>query len=175
MAKYRTIVVDPPWLERGAGKIKRGADRHYSLLHDSDMAYVIRNAPVWCPDVDCHLWLWVTNNHLFAGLQLMAELEFVYKTNLCWVKDRIGLGQYLRGQHELCLLGTRGGAMLPETRDIPSVLHAPRREHSRKPDEFFAVVERVSPAPRLDMFARRNRLGWDTWGDECFEHVGMLV
>jgi N6-adenosine-specific RNA methylase IME4 len=169
--KYRTIVADPPWMERGGGKIKRGADRHYSLLFGSDMAYVITGADMWQPADDCHLWLWATNNHLPDAIALVGELGFRYVTNLCWVKDRIGLGRYLRGMHELCLFGVRGETCLPKTILLPSVLHAKRREHSRKPDEFFALVERTSPGPYLEMFARRARLGWDTWGNECLEHV----
>jgi len=173
--KYRTIVADPPWAERGAGRIKRGADRHYPLIGDSAIGYVMRTSPLWQPDDDCHLWLWVTNNHLRGGLDVMAELGFRYVTNLVWVKDRIGLGQYMRGQHELCLFGVKGSAMLPDVCDVPTVLYAARREHSCKPDEFFDVVERVSPGPYLEMFARRQRLGWDTWGNECRCDVELVT
>jgi N6-adenosine-specific RNA methylase IME4 len=116
----------------------------------------------------------VTNNHLRGGLELLAELSFRYITNLVWVKDRIGLGQYLRGQHELCLLGVRGEAMLPDPRNVPSVVHAVRGEHSAKPAEAFAAIERVSPAPRLEMFARGSREGWDVWGNECRCDVEMV-
>jgi len=164
---YRCIVADPPWAERGAGQCKRGADRHYPLLADSDMGYVMRESGVWEPDDDCHLWIWATNNHLRGGLDLLAELGFRYITNLVWVKDRIGLGQYLRGQHELCLLGVRGEAMVPEKRDVPSVVFAPRGQHSAKPADAFAAIERVSPGPRLEMFARSARGGWTVWGNEA--------
>ena len=164
---YKTIVADPPWAETGGGKIKRGADKHYSVIKDKDMAAVLLAAPCWRPAADCHLWLWVTNNRLPIGLEIMAALGFRYVTNLVWVKDRIGIGQYLRGQHELCLFGVRGQTMMPPRRDVPSVLHAPRTVHSRKPAKAFEVFERVSSGtPRLEMFARTERHGWDVWGNE---------
>jgi N6-adenosine-specific RNA methylase IME4 len=165
--EYKTIVADPPWAETGGGKICRGAQKHYKVVKDSEMLGVIRSAPCWTPAADCHLWLWVTNNRLPLGLDIMAKLGFRYITNLVWVKDRFGIGQYLRGQHELCLLGVRGKAMMPPIRNVPSVLSAKRGEHSTKPSEAFAVFDRVSPtSPRLEMFARQNRSGWTTWGDE---------
>lgn len=172
MIQYRCIVADPPWAERGGGKIKRGADRHYALLDTPEIARVMLRAPCWRPDqTGCHLWLWVTNNFLPAGLAVMDALGFRYITNLAWVKTRlgnvqIGLGQYLRGAHELCLLGVRGETMLPAVRDVPSVVFDERTEHSRKPDSVFAAIERVSPGPRLEMFARAPRSGWDVWGNE---------
>ena len=127
----------------------------------------MRNAPCWTPAADCHLWLWVTNNRLPLGLDIVTQLGFRYLTNLVWVKDRFGIGQYLRGQHELCLLGVRGQAMLPPIRNVPSIIHAKRTEHSAKPAEAFDVFNRVSPNhPRLEMFARQPREGWTVWGNE---------
>ena len=167
LSGFKTIVADPPWHEVGGGKIKRGADKHYSVIKDKDMAGVMLNAPCWRPATDCHLWLWVTNNRLPLGLEIMAVLGFRYITNLVWVKDKIGIGQYLRGQHELCLLGVRGLTMMPPRRDVPSVLIAPRTIHSRKPAKAFEVFERVSSGtPRLEMFARTERSGWESWGNE---------
>lgn len=165
---FKVIAADPPWAETGGGKICRGAQRHYSVVKDKDMIEVIRNAPVWNPADDCHLWLWVTNNRLPLGLDIMVKLGFRYVTNLVWVKDRFGIGQYLRGQHELCLFGVRGKTMLPPVRNVPSVIIAPRGEHSAKPDAAYAAIERVSTAtPKLEMFARRPRSGWMTWGNEA--------
>jgi len=167
MVEFKTIVADPPWAETGGGKICRGAQRHYSVVKDSQILELIQSAPCWVPADDCHLWLWVTNNRLPLGLEIMAGLGFRYITNMVWVKDRFGIGQYLRGQHELCLLGVRGKTMLPPKRNVPSVVFAKRGEHSEKPREAYDVFDRVSPSrPRLDMFARRNRPGWHVWGNE---------
>jgi len=164
---YKTIMADPPWLERGAGKSKRGADKHYSLMKTDDIIDLMRSADKWQPGSDCHLWLWVTNNFLNDGLRMMDALGFRHITNLAWIKDRMGLGQYLRGQHELCLFGTKGQAMLPEVRNVPSaVFFCPKGEHSRKPDYVTSYIERVSPSPRLEMFARGPRNGWDVWGNQ---------
>jgi N6-adenosine-specific RNA methylase IME4 len=165
VTEYRCILADPPWLERGGGKIKRGADRHYPLMHTPEIAKMMFRSGVWAPAADCHLWLWVTNNFLRHGLGLMETLGFRYVTNAVWVKDCMGLGQYLRGQHELLLFGVRG--RLPsQSRSQSTLIRAPRREHSRKPDEAYEVIEAVSPGPRLEMFARTKRPGWDAWGME---------
>jgi N6-adenosine-specific RNA methylase IME4 len=164
---YRCVAIDPPWLERGAGKIKRGADRHYNLMHTDGIIALLRFEIEPKLANDCHLWLWVTNNYLPDGLLVMSALGFRYVTNLVWVKDRIGLGQYLRGQHELCLFGTRGATSLPPIRNVPSALFCKKGAHSAKPQEAFDMIERVSPGPRLEVFAREKRPGWDAWGDQA--------
>jgi N6-adenosine-specific RNA methylase IME4 len=99
--RYRCILADPPWPHHGGGN--RGAQEHYPLLEVQHIAPIMTNTPEWRPYPDCHLWLWVPNNWLPAGLRVMAELNFRYVTNLVWVKDKIGLGHYLRGKHELLL------------------------------------------------------------------------
>jgi N6-adenosine-specific RNA methylase IME4 len=165
---WRTILMDPPWPEHGGGKVKRGADRHYPLVSCHNMFPTIRLAEVWTPADDAHLYMWVTNNYLPQGLQLMASLDFRYVTNLVWVKDRSGLGQYFRGQHELCLFGVRGQGYSVRTlvRDMSTVIGAPRKSHSAKPPEFHDLVEERSEGPYLEMFARAPRVGWTTWGNE---------
>lgn len=189
---YPCTLMDPPWPERGGGKSKRGADRHYNTLTPRQIYGVILECPFWKPALNAHLWCWTTNNHLLDGLWLVKQLGFRYVTNWVWVKGKPvksagrlfsgstvlpttsavqlqapGLGQYSRGLHELLLFGVRGKAMLPPTGRRPStVIVAPRREHSRKPDEQYDVIERVSPGPRVELFARERREGWDSWGDE---------
>lgn len=164
-APYRCAVIDPTWNERSAGKIKRGADRHYPLLCEAEIVSLFDREIEPLLAQGCHLWLWVTNNYLRDGLRVLQALRFRYVTNLVWVKDRIGLGQYLRGQHELCLFGVRGATMLPEVRNVPSVVFCKKGEHSQKPQLAFDAIERVSPGPRLEVFARERRDGWDAWGD----------
>lgn len=164
---YKTIVADPPWRERGGGRIRRGADRHYPLLSTEEILRVMLTSSGWRPDPNgCHLYLWVTNNFLPDGLAVMRFLGFTYKTNLCWAKDRFGIGRYFRGQHELALFGTMGLYMATGANNISTVINASRGKHSQKPEEFMAMVERASPEPRLEMFARSERVGWDHWGDE---------
>lgn len=169
MTRYRTIVIDPPWPERGGGVIKRGADAHYPLLNTSEIADVIEGAAMWAPDDDCHLYLWATNTHLPAAVTLMDRLGYRYITTLTWAKDRIGLGQYFRGQTEHVLFGVRGSSPIPPDQRLSTLIAARRGDHSRKPDRFYEIVEQVSPGPRLEMFARRRRFGWDVWGNEAPE------
>ena len=164
---YRCIMADPPWPERGGGKIKRGADRHYPLMSVNQ----IRDLPVrWvADDSGSHLYLWTTNNFLLAALEVMSAWGFRYVTNIAWGKVRndkiqMGLGQYFRGSHELCLFGVRGKQ--PAIKPALSLMLAPRTKHSRKPAEIFSVAEQVSPGPRLELFSREPREGWDSLGNE---------
>ena len=166
---YRCILMDPPWQERGGGKIKRGADRHYDVLPTREMPRVIYRSGVFTPHPEgCHLWMWTTNTFLPDALWLIDALGFRYITNAVWVKDRIGLGQYLRGQHELLLLAVKGSgpSARTELRNIPSVIMAPRSKHSAKPEESYRLVEARSEGPRLEMFARTQRVGWSARGNE---------
>ena len=96
----------------------------------------------------------------------MEALGFRYITNVCWVKNRIGLGCYFRGQHELCLFGTMGKFMGPRARNIPSIVSARRNKHSKKPEGFMEMVEAFGHGPRLELFARARREGWDSFGDQ---------
>ena len=160
--KYKTILADPPWQEQGGGKIKRGADRHYPLMKTED----IKNLDVGSlADDSCWLYLWVTNNFLKDGLEVMEHWGFRYVTNFCWAKDRFGIGYYFRGQHELCLFGVKGN-LKPIHRNIPSLVHAKITKHSKKPEESYEVFDRMSHEPRIELFARTKREGWDSWGNE---------
>ena len=162
LKKYKTILADPPWQEQGGGKIKRGADRHYPLMKTED----IKNLDVGSlADDSCWLYLWVTNNFLKDGLEVMEHWGFRYVTNFCWAKDRFGIGYYFRGQHELCLFGVKGN-LKPIHRNIPSLVHAKRTKHSKKPEESYEVFDRMSHEPRIELFARTKREGWDSWGNE---------
>lgn len=168
MKKYQIIYADPPWHEAGGGKIKRGADRHYPLMKTKDiMALPISNIATQ----NAHLYLWVTNNFLPDGLKVMDAWGFKYKTMITWVKDRVGLGQYFRGQTEHCLFGVRG--MLPykivdgKRQQGATVFHAPRQKHSEKPHIMREIIEKVSDRSgynKIELFARNKAKGWDTIG-----------
>jgi N6-adenosine-specific RNA methylase IME4 len=114
---------------------------------------------------DAHLWLWATNADVFAQAEVMKAWGFSYRTCLTWIKPRFGLGQYLRSQTEHLLLGVRGRAPM-RFRSQGSWFYAPVQDHSHKPEEQYAIVERCSPGPYLELFARRPRPGWDVWGNE---------
>lgn len=178
--KYRCISIDAPWPEYGGGG--RGAQNHYDLLHTSEIAKVILRGP-FLPLPDCHLWMWATDNYLRDAFAMIDRFGFRYVRTFAWIKSNTeeledivdevqleqGLGQYARGSHELCLFSVRGRSMVPAAAMRPkSVIVAPTdKVHSRKPEKAFVRwFEKVSPGPRLEMFARSPRAGWDVWGNE---------
>jgi N6-adenosine-specific RNA methylase IME4 len=174
--RYKTIYADPPWAERGAGQVVRGAQRHYPLMNTEDiMALKFDGIPIcqYAED-NAHLYLWTTNNFLPHGLQVIKAWGFDYKTCITWAKDKIGLGQYYRGQTEHCLFAVRG--VLPyrflegpeglKRAQGATLITAPRGEHSVKPDRMRAMIETVSHGPFLELFARHKMPGWDTIGNE---------
>jgi N6-adenosine-specific RNA methylase IME4 len=170
--KYKTIYADPPWPERGGGKIKRGADRHYPLMRIEDIAAL----PVMdlADPEGCHLYLWTTNNYLPAAFEVMAAWGFRYITTITWTKDRIGLGQYFRGMTEHCLFGVLGKLSYKtidgKRQQGTTGFYAPKGRHSQKPEEMRQMIEKVSYGPRIELFARQIAPGWDAWGNE----VGKL-
>jgi len=163
---YSTILADPPWevLQRGG----KGASQHYPLMSVDKIAEL---PVVNLARGDAHLWLWVTNATIFTGQAVMEAWGFEYRSMLTWVKPGLGLGSYyLRNNTEHLLFGTRGKAPI-QFRSQPSWLFAPRQDHSHKPEEQYAVIERCSPGPYLELFARRKRLGWHVWGNEVESDV----
>jgi N6-adenosine-specific RNA methylase IME4 len=167
--KYKTIYIDPPWPEKGGGKIKRGADRHYNLM---TIREILALPVIKIADPEgCHIYCWVTNNYLQAGLAALQAWEFRYVTAITWHKDRIGLGQYFRGITEHCLFGTKGS--LPykinegKRQQGKTGFYAPKSNHSAKPAEMRNMIEIVSYEPRIELFARDRAPGWDVWGNEA--------
>lgn len=121
---------------------------------------------------DAHLWLWITNSNFFEGLQVIEAWGFSYRSCLTWVKPRFGLGQYLRNQTEHLLFGIRGRAPV-RFRSQPTWFYAPVQGHSHKPEEQYAIIERCSPGPYLELFARRKQPGWAVWGNEVTCDVAL--
>jgi N6-adenosine-specific RNA methylase IME4 len=115
---------------------------------------------------DAHLWLWVTNSNFFEASQVMMAWGFSYRSCLTWIKPRFGLGSYLRNQTEHLLLGVRGHAPI-KFKGQGTWLYAPLQDHSHKPEEQYAIIERCSEGPYLELFARRKwRQNWHYWGLE---------
>lgn len=168
---YRTIYIDPPWPERGGGKIKRGADRHYSLMSISDIK-VLPVATLAAPE-GCHLYLWTTNNYLRAALECVEAWGFEYVTMITWLKDRQGLGQYYRGRTEHCIFAVTHKRLpykvTPEGKRCQGVtgFFEAKTVHSRKPERMRRMIETVSYEPRIELFARQLFSGWDVWGQEA--------
>jgi N6-adenosine-specific RNA methylase IME4 len=118
---------------------------------------------------DAVLFLWTTAPMLPEAMQVMHAWGFTYKTHMVWGKDRPGLGYWVRNQHELLLIGACGNMRSPaEGARPPSIIVAPKREHSRKPDEAYELIERMYPdLPKIELFARNARDGWSQWGNQA--------
>lgn len=175
--KYSTILADPPWqFQNRTGKM---APEHRRLLRYPTMQLnEVMALPVSSlAAANSHLYLWVPNALLTEGLKVMEAWGFTYKTNLVWYKirkdggpDGRGVGFYFRNVTELILFGVRGSMRtLPPGRRMVNLLSTMKREHSRKPDEIYELVESCSPGPYLELFARFLRPGWHQWGNEDVE------
>ena len=157
---FATILVDPPWP-------LQGGEKHYRTMSLAR----IKALPVGALAArDAHLWLWTTNALLPKAYEVAEAWGFTVRSPLTWVKFRLGLGgrYQLRNATEQLLFCTRGRAPLG-SRSQPTWFNAPVQEHSRKPAEQFAIIERVSPGPYLELFARRrpeSNQPWAVWGDQ---------
>lgn len=175
---YGTILADPPWrfLNR-TGKI---APEHKRLSRYGTLSVEeIQQIPVQrVAGEKCHLYLWVPNALLPEGLAVMNAWGFRYKSNLVWHKirkdggpDGRGVGFYFRNTTELILFGTRGNIRtLGPGRTQVNIIRTQKQEHSRKPDELYGLIERCSPGPFLEIFARGKRAGWDVFGDQAEDY-----
>jgi N6-adenosine-specific RNA methylase IME4 len=172
---FHTVLADPPWrFQNRTGKVApehRRLCRYDTLGLDEIMALPV-------PDLvqdRAHLYLWVPNALLAEGLAVMAAWGFTYKTTLVWHKvrkdggsDGRGVGFYFRNVTEVVLFGVRGknARTLAPGRTQTNLIATRKREHSRKPDELYPIIEACSPGPFLELFARDRRPGWVSWGQE---------
>jgi len=153
---FQVIVADPPW------RYESGNDLPYPTMDIEE----IKALPVQrIAADDAILWLWATNAHLRVAFDVVEAWGFEYKTLLTWVKDRMGTGQWLRGRSEHCLLAAHGNPVFMHGGHT-SVIEAARREHSRKPEEFYTLVEETSPGSKVELFARQQRAAWHIFGDQ---------
>lgn len=178
--RFSTVLADPPWqFQNKTGKV---APEHKRLSRYSTMKLnEICELPVAgiCADT-AHLYLWVPNALLPEGLQVMAAWGFQYKSNLVWHKvrkdggpDGRGVGFYFRNTTEILLFGVRGKSartLAPGRRQV-NIIRSMKREHSRKPDEQYVIIEACSPGPFIELFARGPRQGWVTWGNQADEYT----
>ena len=176
--KFKTILADPPWqFKNKTGKV---APEHKRLNRYATMTLrEIRDLPVAAiADDPCHLYLWVPNALLPEGIEVMKAWGFQYKSNIVWEKirkdggpDGRGVGFYFRNVTELILFGVRGKnarTLAPARRQV-NLLRSRKREHSRKPDEIFSIIEQCSSGPFIELFARGNRENWVLWGNQANE------
>jgi N6-adenosine-specific RNA methylase IME4 len=178
--RFATVLADPPWqFQNRTGKI---APEHRRLARYETMSLAeIKALPVAqaCADT-AHLYLWVPNALLPEGLAVLAAWGFGYKSNIVWHKirkdggpDGRGVGFYFRNTTELLLFGVRGknARTLAPGRSQVNIIKSQKREHSRKPDEAYDLIESCSAGPFLEMFARGTRPGWTAWGNQAVEYT----
>ncbi|MEQ9078623.1 MAG: MT-A70 family methyltransferase [Sandaracinaceae bacterium] len=173
---YRVIVADPPWKYdlRATDATHRGNLPYPPMTTDAICALPVGDLA----EEGSVLWMWVTNGHLLGsggvsdGLRVVHAWGFEPKALLTWVKPKLGLGHYLRNVTEHCILAVRGKPTIVLDNES-TLLEAPVREHSRKPDEFFALVEKLTPGSKIELFAREPREGWAAWGAEVDKFAGV--
>ena len=175
---FGAILADPPWqFSNRTGKVApehRRLSRYETLTLDD-----IKGIPVSTAAADAsHLYLWVPNALLAEGLAVMEAWGFQYKSNIVWHKvrkdggpDGRGVGVYFRNTTELVLFGIRGKlrTLAPGRRQV-NIIRTQKREHSRKPDELYGIIEDCSPGPFLELFARGTRPGWHQWGNQVEDY-----
>lgn len=174
LGQFGTVLADPPWqFSNRTGKMApehRRLSRYSTMTLDEIMALPVSQMAL----PQSHLYLWVPNALILEGLEVMKRWGFTYKTNLVWFKirqdggpDGRGVGFYFRNVTELILFGTRGSlrTLDPGRRQV-NIITSRKREHSRKPDELYNIIEKCSPGPYLELFARHSRPRWTQWGNE---------
>ncbi len=178
--RFSTVLADPPWqFQNRTGKM---APEHKRLSRYPTMTLQeIKDLPVEAiVEETAHLYLWVPNALLADGLQVMEHWGFTYKTNLIWYKirkdggpDRRGVGFYFRNVTEMILFGVRGknARTLQPGRSQENIISSRKREHSRKPDEQYEIIESCSWGPRIELFARGPREGWFSWGNQAQDYA----
>lgn len=176
--KYRVILADPPWsFKTWGGKTgtpHRTANDHYRTIATPNLMTL--PVPEHAAE-DCALFMWVVDSHVDHAIELARAWGFRFKTvAFIWVKltknglPKIGMGYWTRKQTETCLLFTRGKPAR-RGKGVRQLIQAPRREHSRKPDEQYARIEALVDGPYLELFARQRWPGWDAWGNETEKFV----
>jgi N6-adenosine-specific RNA methylase IME4 len=166
--KYPVIYADPPWRYEYAETESRAIENQYPTMELGEICAL----PVAKSATEhAVLFLWVPNPKLIEGLKVIESWGFEYRTGMVWVKDKPGMGYYVRQQHELLLIAKRGELPAPLPADRPSsVITAPRGKHSAKPDEVYQIIERMYPdLPKLELFARKARAGWTSRGNQINE------
>lgn len=168
---YEVISIDPPWPYRDGEEQADYDPKGHRASNPYPEMSLEEIAALELPAADdCVLWLWTTHKFMRHSFALLDQWGFQERAILTWAKDRMGLGRWLRSQSEFCIMATRGKPLIDLTNQT-TVLHGPMREHSRKPDEFYAMVESLCPGRKIDWFSREKREGWAQVGNETEKFV----
>lgn len=166
--KFDLIYADPPWRYDFSKSNSRAIESHYQSMSiddicNLDVASITKD--------DSILYLWATAPKLLEAIRVIESWGFQYTTNFVWIKDKMGMGYHSRGMHELLLIGKKGKMKPPgaQVRYL-SVIHGTRGKHSKKPDQVYNILEQYFPPEEhklIELFARKERKGWRSWGNEC--------
>jgi len=159
--KYDVIVIDPPWqyATEYNPETRRGTSPYPEMSLEE-----IKNIEIPAKD-DCILWLWTTQKFIWEAKEILDHWGFEYKAMLIWDKEKMGIGRWLRLQCEFCLLGIKGKPIW-DIKDIRDIIREPRREHSRKPEAFYKMIDENFVGRKLDYFSREKREGWEVFGND---------
>lgn len=182
MKKYQTILIDPPWeysKKIAGGGANSSSDRKYPILSLDEL----RTLPISeITKEDSHLYVWTTNNLLSSTVNLINEWGFQYRNIIVWVKTYkdglpiLGMGFYYRNSVEFLLFCTKRDIVSRiKTANTKNVFFAERKSHSEKPEVQYDLIEKNSNGPYLEMFARRKREGWDSWGNEIKSDIVLKI
>lgn len=166
---FNLVYADPPWRYSFSRSRSRRVENQYATMSVDEICALGKAEPLARVEKSAVLFLWATAPKLLESLRVLEQWGFVYKTHAVWDKQRIGMGYWFRGCHELLLVGTRGKPALPPAAlRLSSIFVERRRDHSRKPEAVRAWIDRAFPAARkLEMFAREAAPGWSAWGREA--------
>ena len=164
--KFAVIMADPPWQYQNSG-FDEAADSLYPTMPTVNICGMAGQVNGWATDSTV-LFLWATNPMLPDAMMVMEAWGFAYKTNMAWVKDKgRGKGWFLKSRHELLLIGVRTETPQPKERPDSAFMADRPAKHSQKPDESYRIIEAMYDGPRLEMFCRAKRDGWEAMGNEC--------
>jgi N6-adenosine-specific RNA methylase IME4 len=170
LGKFAVLYADPPWRYENPpmGGSNRSIENHYPTMSLDEICAL----PVGdIAHENSVLFLWATSPKLYECMRVLDAWGFTYRTDIVWVKDKIGMGYHARGRHESLLIAKRGELPPPAAEDRPdSVIEAPRLDHSAKPPIFYDIIDRMYPGVRkLELFQRQPRDGWLGWGNQVAE------
>lgn len=165
IGKFPVIYADPPWRYDFSSTVNREIENQYPTMDIEEICGLNINM---IANDDCVLFIWATNPKLIEALKVIEAWGFEYKTNMVWVKDKIGMGYYARQQHELLLIATKGNLPTPDPSVRPSsVIYSDREQHSQKPLIVYDLIETMYPDFRkVELFARIEKKGWNAWGNQ---------
>lgn len=160
---FNVIYADPPWQYSNAG-FSMSAEKQYPVMPTDEICNMS------LPEISKNaiLFLWTTNPLLQDALKVVQSWGFEYKTNIVWIKKRHTAGFYVFGQHELLLICVRGSMLPDEKGKIKSIVEGENDVHSRKPEIFYSIIEKMYPSGKyIELFARNKRSKWISWGNQC--------